>query len=92
MPSLASHSIGCRTIAQNPVFDLETSDRKQATTRSSDHADNILDSIFRRIPSPKYLMALLYNVLGLHSRAGRRSLGPWIALIVVVASSSFSSS
>jgi hypothetical protein len=49
----------------------------QATTRSSDFADFILDPVFRRIPSPNCAPALLYNVLvrNVLMRSGKQSGG-----------------
>jgi hypothetical protein len=75
---------------------------EQATTCSSDLAGFILASVFRRIPSPKCASARFLNVLvrqvlrrsgkqsGKQSggRAGGDPFVPWIAFIVVVASSS----
>jgi hypothetical protein len=84
----AVHHVGHRTRTE------------QLTTRSSNLVEFILESVFRRIPSPKCASALWHNVLVLwhvqiHSgkQSGRREgdpFGPWIALIV--ARASFSSS
>jgi hypothetical protein len=73
---------------------------EQLTTRSSDLVEFILESVFRRIPSPKYASALLHNVLERHvlsfgqavGQAGRGSLwtmdsidrGQGIVIVVMI--------
>jgi hypothetical protein len=53
----------------------EQETRKQATTRLSDFADFMLDSVFRTKPSPKRASALLHDVLMRHVliRSGKQS-------------------